>query len=101
MTRSFLEITQSTQAKQSSSLVAEQLLVPVLSGEATKPIVPQPTVYTETNYSFLPTNAEDGMDSQSLISSASTALDLDGHGTDLPRPPEAARLGKDFVRTMQ
>jgi hypothetical protein len=64
------------------------------------PIV-APTIYPETEVTAIyDKKLDDMLDSQSVVSYASTSWDVQGKGVELPPPPRAAAVGNDFVRNI-
>jgi len=53
-----------------------------------------PSVTEATRFEDTP---DDRTDAETVISHASTALDADGHRLELPKPPQDALQGKDFI----
>lgn len=66
-----------------------------------KETAPPPTLYQDTEVTFTyDKKLDDMLESQSVVSYASTAWDLQGRGVELPPPPRAAAAGNDFVRNL-
>ncbi|KAK1750545.1 hypothetical protein QBC47DRAFT_331655 [Echria macrotheca] len=55
------------------------------------------TILSVTEATRFEDTPDDRTDAETIISYASTALDADGHHLQIPKPPQDALLGKDFV----
>ncbi|KAH0556109.1 hypothetical protein GP486_005954 [Trichoglossum hirsutum] len=71
-----------------------------ISAQRSAPIV-APTIYPDTEVTAIyDKKLDDVLDSQSVVSYASTAWDVQGRGVELPPPPREAAIGNDFVRNI-